>query len=174
MNALLANVFEAAEQCGILAVPVVVRKSGWTVSWHNVPASECLVFCDEDAEIVDPVMALRSRPARLASLFWWGLRWVHAGRAGHDPQSFRGLAPVARAADPQGGYGCCGGLALVQAIHGDWTGTGVKEKVTLWPGLAIVGRPGDAYTKPNLSARALPQTDFRGLHGARYRRFDPS
>src|SRR5215467_7322162 len=55
-----ANAIEAAEQCGILAVPEVAepRKiDGFVRAW--VP-ERLLVFCDEEADVKDPVAALSS------------------------------------------------------------------------------------------------------------------
>ena len=57
-----ANAVEAAEQCGILAVPEVrppVRFDALLAGWD---AGVLMVFCDEDAEVADPVAALAGAP----------------------------------------------------------------------------------------------------------------
>jgi 16S rRNA (uracil1498-N3)-methyltransferase len=57
-----ANAIEAAEQCGILSVPVVddpVRFDALVAAW---PEGRTLVFCDEAAAVADPVAALRDGP----------------------------------------------------------------------------------------------------------------
>lgn len=57
-----ANAVEAAEQCGILAVPEVrpaARLDALLAGWD--PA-RLMVFCDEDAEVADPLAALRAAP----------------------------------------------------------------------------------------------------------------
>jgi 16S rRNA (uracil1498-N3)-methyltransferase len=53
-----ANAIEAAEQCGILSIPQVadpVKLDALIRAWK---ADRLLVFCDEDAEVKDPVAAL--------------------------------------------------------------------------------------------------------------------
>jgi 16S rRNA (uracil1498-N3)-methyltransferase len=55
-----ANVIEAAEQCGILAVPKVreaVRLERLLSGWDR---ERRLIFCDEDAATNNPVAALRA------------------------------------------------------------------------------------------------------------------
>jgi 16S rRNA (uracil1498-N3)-methyltransferase len=57
-----ANAIEAAEQCGILAVPEVrapVRFDALLAGWDP---ERLMVFCDEDAEVADPLAALREAP----------------------------------------------------------------------------------------------------------------
>ena len=54
-----ANAVEAAEQCGILAVPEVrapLRLDALLAGWEP---ERLAVFCDEDAEVADPLAALR-------------------------------------------------------------------------------------------------------------------
>lgn len=50
---------EAAEQCGILALPTLEPETTLQAFLSSHPAEETLIFCDEDAEIADPVAALR-------------------------------------------------------------------------------------------------------------------
>ena len=58
-----ANVIEAAEQCGVLAVPEVAEPQRLS------PVLECwdgrrrLIFCDESAAVADPIAALRALTA---------------------------------------------------------------------------------------------------------------
>ncbi len=55
-----ANAVEAAEQCGVLAVPEVrapVSFDGLVAAWDG---ERVMVFCDEDAEVADPVAALKA------------------------------------------------------------------------------------------------------------------
>lgn len=58
-----ANVIEAAEQCGILSVPEVVEDIPFERLMADWPDARSLVFCDEEAEIKDPVEALGGRRA---------------------------------------------------------------------------------------------------------------
>ena len=53
-----ANVIEAAEQCGILNVPAVAAARPLTAVLADWPAERLLAFCDEDADVRDPVAAL--------------------------------------------------------------------------------------------------------------------
>ncbi len=55
-----ANVVEAAEQCGILAIPEVLPPLKLEAALAAMSADRLLVFCDEDAPVADPVAALRS------------------------------------------------------------------------------------------------------------------
>ena len=123
---LRANAIEAAEQCGILSVPDVeapIALSAFVRRW--VP-ERLLVFCDEDADVKDPVAALA------------------AGRA----NALVGPMPVSLLVGPEGGFAdeertalmklpnvlrlalgprilradtaAIAALALVQAVLGDW------------------------------------------------------
>ena len=60
-----ANVIEAAEQCGILNLAAIAPDITLDALLADWPAERWLVFCDEDAEIADPVAALQ--PVRGAS-----------------------------------------------------------------------------------------------------------
>ncbi len=53
-----ANAIEAAEQCGILNIPEVEEPLPLDRALPALPAGCILVFCDEDAPIVDPLVAL--------------------------------------------------------------------------------------------------------------------
>jgi len=118
-----ANVVEAAEQCGVLRVPEVDAEISFERLIAHWPEDRLLVFCDEDAEIADPIEALRA--ARL-----------------------RGPQPVALLVGPEGGFdekeralalsaqnvlrlslgprvlradtAAVAGMALIQSVFGDW------------------------------------------------------
>jgi hypothetical protein len=53
-----ANVVEAAEQCGILAVPEVSAEQDLASALAALEPGRLLVFCDEDAEVANPAAAL--------------------------------------------------------------------------------------------------------------------
>ena len=57
---LAANAIEAAEQCGVLAIPRMDPEVKFTAWLKDLSAQTLLVFCDEDAEIADPITALRA------------------------------------------------------------------------------------------------------------------
>ena len=57
-----ANVVEAAEQCGVLALPPVLPEQRFEAMLASWDVGRIAVFCDEDCEVADPVAALA--PAR--------------------------------------------------------------------------------------------------------------
>ncbi|WP_375463404.1 16S rRNA (uracil(1498)-N(3))-methyltransferase [uncultured Methylobacterium sp.] len=72
-NRLRANMIEAAEQCGILAVPDLTEPVRLPAALAELAPGRLLVFCDEAAAVADPVAALsraadRSDPPPLAVL----------------------------------------------------------------------------------------------------------
>lgn len=70
MDRLRANAIEAAEQCGILAIPDMATPLRLPDALAAMEPERLLVFCDEDAPIADPVRALSEAadPARPPSL----------------------------------------------------------------------------------------------------------
>ena len=56
-----ANVIEAAEQCGVLAIAQIEEPQPLEKLLAEWPQDRLLVFCDEDALVADPVAALRER-----------------------------------------------------------------------------------------------------------------
>lgn len=57
---LLANAIEAAEQCGILAIPDILPEVTLERFLAGHPPAKSLIFCDEATEIADPVAVLRA------------------------------------------------------------------------------------------------------------------
>lgn len=53
-----ANSIEAAEQCGILALPAIEAPASLPAALDALEPERLLVFCDEDAPLADPVAAL--------------------------------------------------------------------------------------------------------------------
>jgi 16S rRNA (uracil1498-N3)-methyltransferase len=123
LDRIRANAIEAAEQCGILNLPEIVSPLPFDQMIAARETGRLLVFCDEDAEVKDPVAALAAH---------------HAGRA----------QPLAVLVGPEGGFAederaallrlpnvvrlalgprilradtaAVAALALVQAVLGDW------------------------------------------------------
>jgi 16S rRNA (uracil1498-N3)-methyltransferase len=60
LDRMRANAMEAAEQCGILAVPDIAAPLDFPAAVAALGADCRLVFCDEDAPCGDPVAALRA------------------------------------------------------------------------------------------------------------------
>src|SRR5215475_7040637 len=121
-----ANVIEAAEQCGILSLAAVAAPIPLQRYLGERNAERLLVFCDEAAEISDPLAALRSVRSEGDGLD------VLIGPEGdfaedereallRQPQTLRlCLGPRILRADTAG----VAALALVQAALGDWAGPG--------------------------------------------------
>jgi 16S rRNA (uracil1498-N3)-methyltransferase len=61
-----ANVIEAAEQCGILSLAAVSEPIGLEKHLGNRDGQRLLVFCDEAADVADPVAALAGARDRVA------------------------------------------------------------------------------------------------------------
>jgi 16S rRNA (uracil1498-N3)-methyltransferase len=59
LERLRANAIEAAEQCGILALPDIGSPLPLERMIQERDASRLLVFCDEEAEVTDPIAALK-------------------------------------------------------------------------------------------------------------------
>jgi 16S rRNA (uracil1498-N3)-methyltransferase len=128
-----ANAIEAAQQCGILTLPEIAEPLPFAAMLARLAAERLLVFCDEDAELKDPVTALdrgRAPPSALV------------------PVAAQRGAPLAVLIGPEGGFSederkvllarsntlrlslgprilradtaAVAALALVQAVLGDW------------------------------------------------------
>ena len=66
-----ANAIEAAEQCGLLNPPEIAEARDLSDWLASPPAGRRLIFCDEDAEVADPIAILRrAAPAAGSSMGW--------------------------------------------------------------------------------------------------------
>jgi 16S rRNA (uracil1498-N3)-methyltransferase len=119
-----ANAIEAAEQCGVLNVPEV----GEPISFERMLAtrepSRLLVFCDETAEVRDPVaslMAARTGPQPLPLALLIG---PEGGFSERERAALTGLPNVVRLAlGPRilrADTAAVAALALVGSVLGDW------------------------------------------------------
>lgn len=134
LDRMRANVVEAAQQCGVLTLAEVAEPAEFATVIAKLGAARLLVFCDEDAEVADPVGALAVRRLPPSAL-------VPAGAA---PECM----PIAVLVGPEGGFAPeerealikipnvmrlplgprilradtagVAALALVQAVLGDW------------------------------------------------------
>lgn len=120
-----ANAIEAAEQCGVLSIPEIAAPAPLTAALEALSPAALLVFCDEAAEIADPVAALRAAapaagtPRPLAVLIGPEGGFAPEERAALSarPDSVRlALGPRILRADTA----AVAALALVQAVLGDW------------------------------------------------------
>ena len=131
-----ANVVEAAQQCGVLALPEVAEPVSFDRVAGAAAADRMLVFCDEDAEVKDPVAALDgARPSGGALLpaetarAGWPMAVLIGPEGGFSdderaallkrPNIVRlSLGPRILRADTA----AVAALTLVQAVLGDWRG----------------------------------------------------
>jgi 16S rRNA (uracil1498-N3)-methyltransferase len=121
-----ANTIEAAQQCGILTLPEIAPPLPFDRLIAERDPARLLVFCDEDAELKDPVAALaavrpvaRSGPPALALLVGPEGGFAAAERAAliRLPKVVRlALGPRILRADTA----AVAALALVQSVLGDW------------------------------------------------------
>ena len=125
LDRMRANVVEAAEQCGLLALAEVLEEERLEVLLRQWPEDRLLIFCDEAAEIADPLAALRaggrgSWQIRRADRPGRRVRRGGAGDAARGSGPSRGisLGPRVLRADTA----AVAALALVQAALGDWRG----------------------------------------------------
>lgn len=119
-----ANVIEAAEQCGILALAAVADPAPLERWLAGRDRQRLLVFCDEAAAVADPVAALAQQPRG-------GGIDVLVGPEGGFADEERALllrqprililslGPRILRADTA----AVAALTLVQAVLGDWNGT---------------------------------------------------
>jgi len=118
-----ANAIEAAEQCGILSIAEVARPLPLERALVSVAAERALVFCDEDAELADPVAALsqlkREVPMPVSVLVGPEGGFAEDERALllQRPNIVRlALGPRILRADTA----AIAALTLVQSVLGDW------------------------------------------------------
>ena len=116
-----ANAIEAAEQCGILAVPEIAPPVTFAGLLAERDAGRWLVFCDEDADVANPAEALGRVPPRspLAVLVGpeGGFAEDERGALVRLPHMVRlCLGPRILRADTA----AVAALALVQTARGDW------------------------------------------------------
>jgi 16S rRNA (uracil1498-N3)-methyltransferase len=121
-----ANAIEAAEQCGILTIPDVEDAMTLDAFVRGWVPERLLVFCDEDAEVKDPVEALKAGrddalvgPVPVTLLVGPEGGFAEAERAAlmKLPNVLRlALGPRILRADTA----AVAALALVQAVLGDW------------------------------------------------------
>jgi 16S rRNA (uracil1498-N3)-methyltransferase len=122
LDRIRANAVEAAEQCGILTLPDIGAPVTLQQAVAGRDASRLLIFCDEDAEVKDPLAALqgvRDPRSPVALLIGPEGGFAEEERAAllSAPNVLRlALGPRILRADTA----AVAALALVQAVLGDW------------------------------------------------------
>lgn len=116
-----ANVIEAAEQCGILTIAEVAEPLALDRFLAMRDGKRLLIFCDEEADVANPIDALRSAPGGNGIDVLIGpeggfapdereqlLRQSHVRRLSLGPRTLRADTAAVAA------------LAVVQSALGDW------------------------------------------------------
>lgn len=125
-----ANVVEAAEQCGILSIAAVTEPVPLDRYLSQRPADRLLVFCDEAADVQNPIQSLQD-----ACASGQGIDVLIGPEGGfaeeeralllRQPKILRlALGPRIMRADTA----AVAALALVQAVLGDWGGASVPRE----------------------------------------------
>jgi 16S rRNA (uracil1498-N3)-methyltransferase len=121
-----ANVIEAAEQCSILSLAVVIEPVALDRFLEKRETSRLLVFCDEAADIGNPIEALQQGLTAAEGIDVLigpegGFAEEERALLLRQPRTLRlSLGPRILRADTAG----VAALALVQAALGDWRGPG--------------------------------------------------
>jgi 16S rRNA (uracil1498-N3)-methyltransferase len=121
LDRMRANAVEAAEQCGILTLPEVAEPVTLDRMIAERDPARMLVFCDEDAEVKDPIAALSAvRPSEALAV----LIGPEGGFAEDERAALVALPNVLRLAlGPRilrADTAAVAALALVNAAVGDW------------------------------------------------------
>jgi 16S rRNA (uracil1498-N3)-methyltransferase len=116
-----ANAIEAAEQCGILSLPEIGEPVELQRLLADRDAARWIVFCDETADIADPVAALQAVPRRAPIAVLVG---PEGGFAADERASLLTLPNLVRLAlGPRilrADTAAVAALTIVQAVVGDW------------------------------------------------------
>jgi 16S rRNA (uracil1498-N3)-methyltransferase len=125
LDRMRANAIEAAEQCGILTLAEIGDPVALDRLLAERDPARLLVFCDEDAEVKDPVAALTAaRPPGSASPPLAVLVGPEGGFADDERVALLRLPNVVRLAlGPRilrADTAAVAALALVGAVLGDW------------------------------------------------------
>jgi len=122
-----ANAIEAAEQCGILSIAEVAEPVSLDRYLNERNGRRLLVFCDEAADVTNPLQALGGEPSAADGIDILigpegGFAEEERSLLLRQPRILRlSLGPRILRADTAG----VAALALVQAALGDWTAAGV-------------------------------------------------
>ena len=119
-----ANAVEAAEQCGILAIPVVEEPTKLQPLIDGWPSDDALIFCDESEEGDNPVTLLKDITSRTVGV----LIGPEGGFSENERTLLKAqtfvktipLGPRILRADTA----AVAALAVVQAAIGDWVSKG--------------------------------------------------
>ena len=114
-----ANAIEAAEQCGILAIPVVQEPRKLAEVLADWDPARRLIFCDEAAEVANPGEALKHLPRSPVALLIGpegGFSDEERANLARPYVTALSLGPRILRADTA----AVAALALIQSFIGDW------------------------------------------------------
>jgi len=121
LDRMRANAIEAAEQCGILSLPEIAAPLSLTQALSGWEGERHLVFCDEAADVANPLAALAAVPQRAPLAVLIG---PEGGFAADERTALLKLPHVVRLAlGPRilrADTAAVAALALVQSVIGDW------------------------------------------------------
>jgi 16S rRNA (uracil1498-N3)-methyltransferase len=121
LDRIRANATEAAEQCGILSLPEIAAPMPLTQALSEWQGERHLVFCDEAADVADPLAALAVVPRRAPLAVLIG---PEGGFAAEERAALLKLPAVVRLTlGPRilrADTAAVAALALVQTVIGDW------------------------------------------------------
>ena len=124
LDRMRANAIEAAEQCGILTLPEILEPAPFDRELASRDGSRLLVFCDEAAEVRDPVAALTARRSPDGPTPVDVLVGPEGGFADDERKALAALPNVLRLSlGPRilrADTAAVAALALVAAVLGDW------------------------------------------------------
>ncbi len=120
MDRMRANAIEAAEQCGVLALPEIDEPLPFQKWLQALPNENGIVFCDEDSEEKSPLLELQGmKAANLAVLIG-----PEGGFSAEERQTLLSRGNVVRLSlGPRilrADTAAVAVLALVQSVCGDW------------------------------------------------------
>jgi 16S rRNA (uracil1498-N3)-methyltransferase len=119
-----ANTIEAAEQCGVLTLPEIAAPMPLERVLAERERSRLLIFCDEDAEVRDPIEALKAAAQGAVRPPLAVLIGPEGGFAEDERTALLQAPYVIRLAlGPRilrGDTAAVAALALVQTVLGDW------------------------------------------------------
>jgi 16S rRNA (uracil1498-N3)-methyltransferase len=121
-----ANAIEAAQQCGILTLPEIPAPLSLEQMIAERDPDRLLVFCDEEADVQDPIAALsaKRRGGRAEAIPLAVLIGPEGGFAPEERQMLNALPNTVRLSlGPRilrADTAAVAGLALTQAVLGDW------------------------------------------------------
>ena len=124
LDRMRANAVEAAEQCGVLALTEIAEPQPLSAALAAFDPGRLMIFCDEDADVHDPVAALaeaRAGPAAMPLAVCIG---PEGGFTDAEREMLLRLPKLVRLAlGPRilrADTAAVAALALVQAVLGDW------------------------------------------------------